>query len=391
MGMKEIIDWEKYGFEPIEVAFSGQEALEKAQSTSYHLIITDIKMPGMDGLELIRNLKKTDSPAKYIVFSGYQDFEYAALAINFGVKNYILKPIDEDILIDTVSSIKTEIDKELAEQSSLIKFRDIAIEKVLYSFLHNKGGDTEINDFIFSAGINAYNNPAKLVVFLPHACNGSKKLDDIDALMKDTLEAKYPYFTFHIDRTYSIIGSLIYNALDTADLLVRLNTLLELLNSEAGISYSVMLSSDIDNAESALNSITSTFIKCNSLTIHNQSMQRVVHCNSLFGSDTTIDQVISYVNEHFCEDINLKMISSQFYMNSAYLGRLFKQYTGVGYNDYINKLRIEKAIVYLNNKNYKVSEIYKQVGYKDIVYFYKKFKEAKGVSPSFYRSDAKKQ
>ena len=100
LGIIKKIQWEEYGFKVIGDAENGQEALEKAEKLRPDIVMTDIKMPFMDGLELGRELTKKMPESKIIIFSGSDDFEYAQKAIKINVIEYVLKPINSNELIE---------------------------------------------------------------------------------------------------------------------------------------------------------------------------------------------------------------------------------------------------------------------------------------------------
>ena len=93
-GMKNGIDWESLGFSVVGTAQNGKEALELIEEHHPDLLISDIKMPFMDGLELSKTIHENYINTKIILFSGWDDFEYARTAISYGVSQYIMKPID---------------------------------------------------------------------------------------------------------------------------------------------------------------------------------------------------------------------------------------------------------------------------------------------------------
>lgn len=93
-GMKNGIDWESLGFSVVGTAQNGKEALELIEEYHPDLLISDIKMPFMDGLELSKTIHENYINTKIILFSGWDDFEYARTAISYGVSQYIMKPID---------------------------------------------------------------------------------------------------------------------------------------------------------------------------------------------------------------------------------------------------------------------------------------------------------
>ncbi len=102
-------------FTVIDEASNGQEALEKYLINPVDLVITDIKMPVMDGIELCRELSKRSSKAKVLIISGYNDFSYAQKAIRYRAWDYLLKPIETDILTETLNGIAAALDIEALE------------------------------------------------------------------------------------------------------------------------------------------------------------------------------------------------------------------------------------------------------------------------------------
>ena len=93
-GISRKIDWAAQGFELAGEAENGAEALELAEQIRPDVVLTDIKMPFMDGLELCRRLRRELPAAKLVVFSGFDDFEYARQAVSMGVSEYIMKPVN---------------------------------------------------------------------------------------------------------------------------------------------------------------------------------------------------------------------------------------------------------------------------------------------------------
>ena len=93
--IKKLIHWQELGMECIGTAANGKEALAYALEKKPDIIITDIQMPGLTGLELIEQLKPELPDTSFVIISGYQEFEYAKQAIRFGVDDYLLKQIKE--------------------------------------------------------------------------------------------------------------------------------------------------------------------------------------------------------------------------------------------------------------------------------------------------------
>ncbi|WP_058306618.1 response regulator transcription factor [Gracilibacillus massiliensis] len=112
-GIKTLIDWETYGFTICGEADNGEDALADIQQLQPELVLTDIRMPVLDGLDLIKYTKESLTYSPYfIVISGYTDFKYAQRALRYGVKDFILKPVDQEEIHQTLERVATTIQKD---------------------------------------------------------------------------------------------------------------------------------------------------------------------------------------------------------------------------------------------------------------------------------------
>lgn len=124
------LDWEGLGFHIAGYARNGVEALEMAEDLQVDVVMTDIKMPYMDGLTLCRKLKELYKKIRVIIFSGFDEFEYAREAIKIEAEEYILKPINAAELGEVFSRIKVSLDKELDEKRNIDKLREYYMESL---------------------------------------------------------------------------------------------------------------------------------------------------------------------------------------------------------------------------------------------------------------------
>ncbi|MFC5985750.1 response regulator [Marinicrinis lubricantis] len=139
-GLKTLVPWESYDFTIVDIAKNGKDALEKYEIHKPNLMVVDIRMPGMDGLELIENIRRKDSSLHFLILSGYADFEYAKRAIVCNVDGYIVKPVDEDEL----SSYLEKVSNMLKKESELKHTTELETEwrhdhLVQYLLSHEKG------------------------------------------------------------------------------------------------------------------------------------------------------------------------------------------------------------------------------------------------------------
>ncbi|MDO3412318.1 response regulator [Saccharibacillus sp. CPCC 101409] len=111
-GLKLMVEWEKYGFRIGGTCENGQEAIRRIRSDSPDLVVTDIRMPVMDGLQLIEEARRTADPSPmFVVTSGYDDFDYALRAMRLGVSNYLTKPVMDDEAEDMLRSLSEELER----------------------------------------------------------------------------------------------------------------------------------------------------------------------------------------------------------------------------------------------------------------------------------------
>lgn len=118
-GMAQMIDWKQYDIEMAGTAWNGVEALQKIEALRPDMILTDIKMPVMNGIELIRKVREKYPEIEFAVLSGFGEYEFTSQAMEQGVRHYILKPCDEDRIVAAIEKVKKEIDKKRQKEEYL--------------------------------------------------------------------------------------------------------------------------------------------------------------------------------------------------------------------------------------------------------------------------------
>lgn len=121
--VSENVQWAKYGYELVGSCENGADALTFIKENPADVVLTDICMPYMDGMELSKQLSEVHPRVKIIILSGYDDFHYAQKAIRYGVRQYLLKPITADEIGEILTELKTELDEERASQDRLTRLQ----------------------------------------------------------------------------------------------------------------------------------------------------------------------------------------------------------------------------------------------------------------------------
>ena len=146
-----LIAWEEKNLECVGILDNGEDAIDYIKNNTPDIVITDIRMPGISGLDLIRETRDTSNKIQYIIISGYREFEYAREAMKYGIDHYVLKPINKDDLseaLDDVIKILGEIENKEAREKRLIETvensKKIIKSSILKDIIENNDYDNSI-------------------------------------------------------------------------------------------------------------------------------------------------------------------------------------------------------------------------------------------------------
>ncbi|GAA3407776.1 response regulator [Paenibacillus hodogayensis] len=336
LSLRTMIERDSAGFTVVGEAHDGEQALELASELKPDLLITDIRMPGLDGLELIRSLSDGGASTEVIVVSGFGDFEYAQSALRYGVADYLLKPIDPDYLMSALRKMGSRIER--------------------------KSGNSTSKQWMWTWKLDA-ERMAKWVW----------QLDDHE-IRVELERLRSLLLTSDGPASAQLHEKLAYYA-------VVLNGELEqMARGSAALPAIEMPASPRGNAvlfavlfEAFIASITGV-------------IDHIRNSRNWWSYNRMLKNVSAYIEENYMKsELTVKEVAAHFEISSNYFGILFKREAGMSLNQYVTRLRIEKAMEYLKNPTVKVYEAGERVGFEDYAYFSKMFKKYTGVSPSEYR------
>ena len=355
-GIRDNIDWASHGFEFAGEAGDGEYAYPLILKAQPDILVTDIKMPFMDGLELSRLVKKTLPRTRIIVLSGYNEFEYAKEAIKIGISDYLLKPVSSAGLIDALKKAADEI-REEREKSRLLERYFVSYEKY-----------TEFLDKTDYSGVDR-----KLI-------NDFLKLGSVEECSPFVEE----YFAAIGEHNYK---SLLLRQYMTMDIFYCVQEFLKKLKAEPPeVSESVV---DIKLVPKVIESVEMTkAYLIEEFTAALQARDRA--SNDRYGS--VIRDAKEYIRANFSQsDLSLNRIAVHIGVSPSYFSSIFKQETGQSFVEYLTQVRMERACELLKCTSYRTSEIWEQVGYNDSHYFSAAFKKAMGQSPKEYKASQTRQ
>lgn len=145
-GLQTIVKWNEYGMEIAGRAGNGTDALNYLTHNPVDILMTDITMPVMNGLELISSVKKINPNTRFIVFSGYNDFEYVREGIKLGIENYLLKPLNVHELTSTLQNTAMKIQKSAVTEAYIKRDREILKDNILYRWVTNNIDPAELSE-----------------------------------------------------------------------------------------------------------------------------------------------------------------------------------------------------------------------------------------------------
>jgi len=349
--IRKIIDWTSLDCVIAGEAYNGIAGMELIKAEKPDIVISDIKMPGLDGIALMRQLKDEMPDLLFIFISGYSEFEYAQSALNLGALGYVLKPLDKkqitELILKGITILRQrEEDRALKIIASggLEEYMDVMdtyMTNELYVFFNS-----DVEDRLVSAVKK--NEKSEVLAILDDIFSKAEK-SSLDFLHVKKL-------ALEICRSF-------------------------LKNFHTELNYS---KNDINYAEGFKNCTQAYEIR-NALTDYSIGMIENLKLHRNQGSRNVIEKVKSYIDENISGDISLQAMSQMVFMNPTYLSELFKKETGENFIDYITKSRVGMAKKLLANTTMKMEEIAGKVGYDRLEYFYRVFKKFEGVTPKEFR------
>lgn len=327
-------EWEKFEMDIVGEADDGLEALRLTELLAPEVVITDMRMPGADGMQLLRMLNDRFPEIKVIVVSGYDDFNYAKHALRYRAVDYLLKPVDPKELNAALQNCKNELEAALQERSPMSLDLDISYLLSSYKQLLR----THFNE------LNKEGVAATLLLMTEELeRNGIKKAGMLEQVVQELL--------------LLLKELMIANSLDSESL-------------HAPYSHDALASS----ANMTL-FLTHHYVD----TLEQLTQQRK------FKNKLNLEEVKQFIEMHFAEVVTLEQLARAFFVSKEYLSKVFKLEFGRNVTDYILHLRMEKAKEWLADESIPIKAVAEMAGYEDVTYFYRVFKKHFGIAPGEMR------
>lgn len=379
-GMATLIDWDQLGFSVCGLASNGLEALEMAQTMKPDLILVDIHMPQLSGLQMIERTRAVLPDVVFIIISGHDEFEFARRAINLGVKDYLLKPVKESLLKESVSRIHAELlqRRQIQTQynfaiSQLQKNMTVLRDQFLQQLIHGHLVQEEIDELlVFHELLQGYNH------FCLLRFNRSSSLSITGEWDRQLLR-------FAIQNIFEEKLAECGKAICTADSQNNLFALVRIDHPDAWKNIA-------PNLAQVMRQVLDLEIRFDQACFDQDWTLIADHYQDWINEhirpvNRLTERAIAYIEQHYSDpDLSFRRLCEALFVSSSYLSKIFKQDTGDTFVDYLTKIRIQKALLLLSSPEHRMYEIASLVGYKSQHYFSAAFKRILGVTPSEYRA-----
>jgi len=508
-GLQILINWNEEGYEIAAALSNGKEAYDYLKENKVDLIISDIQMPVMTGLELLEAIHTENiSDARFALLTGYDDFSYAQKAIRHNCMDYILKPVQKDSILSLLRNVSKLESEKIQDTETQKKLEDAYLARNIMAIIKGKYDDSNleyVKKHLQLSGNIRY-------VYIEVATNPLEEKEDSDLrvmqrqlhqVCRDILKEHANHFVFDVsydENSYDVGFIYCDNMATRFDLTdsVFFNTLLKKIQAAMMKPIKMICGKSVADITSIAKSYSSCCMLYSIIGFHNEkniyiyedevqvgqntsylcknSIDAIITSiqnndvdaipeavESLYKEMFTIDEninvanlninyllfqlihiateqddkvnqeeVVHYISEnsfeesitrgsaqhmtrfaiayaeylaslrknvsrglianidkeiedHYAENITLKSLGDKYFINSSYLGQIFRKAHDMSFKDYLTKVRVENAASMLLKTDMKINKISEEVGYNDCDYFIRKFIELKGCTPSKYR------
>ncbi len=414
-------------------AENGRVAIERAEEHRPHIVLMDVNMPGIQGLEAIREIKHKLPDTKFVMVTAYDYFAYAKEALSLGVKEYLVKPAKREQVIHTLEQLIQELELEKKKRSDELELRHklsqllpLAENELAMMFMVDNITYTDIEQL--SEWLNfPLEHGCAIVIAFPDRVktdNKQKIYDTIRGFAKTYVSTSI--VSSLIDRHMAIFINKA-PSLSAADWKEAATVFGEELCATAARQLEVEILIGIGQTRTGVEGLRKSYFEAVFASNYFEQYGKVCHFDELKQgtghsvynqekqpaiaeaipeayvlsamqrireqreqqTQTVLDRAKNYIQGRYTEDLSLEEVADSVHLNPHYFSKIFKQQVGTTFIDYVTSLRIDKAKALMATGQLSLKEVCFEVGYNDPNYFSRVFKKVTGVTPSDYRGQTK--
>lgn len=384
----------------IAQAKNGREAIEIAEQIRPEIIIMDIKMPGINGIKAIEEIRKTSASTYFIMLTAYDYFDFAVEAVKLNVKEYLLKPFVRSEFINKINNAIESVEKKKAKRKSDIEKEEkinnligVLENELSYSIINNTLDSIDFNMHMDYLDLDFSNAFAVSIKILSNNFNNLLKRQ-VGEYINELLRFKYKAIGTYCYTENLVFFIQINKYKDINEEITENINAINDIKREIERHFNITTKIGIGYCYSGINLMNKSYEEANK-AINYSNESEIVHIGKIdiysynqdFDKDKTklFKKVTEYIDNNIQEELNLESVANNFNLSPYYFSRSFKESMGCNLIDYINIVRIKKAKDLLKKSEMSIKEIGYTVGYSDPNYFSKVFKKYEGYSPKEYK------
>ena len=360
LGLQNSIPWIKYEMEVAALAENGLEAYRLFEEIHPDILITDLRMEGMDGLELVKRVRENDKECAIVVISCLNDFETLRKLIPYNINAYVLKA---SISIDEVCNVLHQVRDYLRGIGKTARKKMPDLEKT----------EEKISKYLLGDKVISIDDDFDFLEYLLLFSLEDENRDKINKLAMDFI---YELVNRQIpgemlvplkDKEFCVFYRSIERNMEE-----RIKRINNSIGDFLGVRFKVTYSSRRKD-ENLKVWFDRAYIQQYEINIDENSGKAL------------IQKSIEYIQDHFCEGLTLTDISRTIGLSVNYFSYLFKQETGKNYIEYLNEIRLLATMKDLRNTDEKIVVVAQKNGFQNVEYFSRYFKKKTGESPARWR------
>ncbi len=412
--LQNIMPWAELGMQVVGYAQNGTEAYKKTVTERPDIIISDIRMPGMDGLEFIKKVRDFDSGIQTILMSAYADFSYVKEGIRLGCSDYILKPIDEVELEQVLQKVTQEIRGKKEQEKALQRSEERLGQMNLYQYMktrYRKNNVWKSKRFSWMQGYCVYMLQLHNATIKEYDNSSNIQMDHekyITSILEKLLlsyQRQFQIFDYEEGCWIIILGG--GEDFKREDIAWDMDACMK---KEAGLQMQISFSSiggNIDELPALYDEVCNlsrysfyvgdTNILGYGYNCKKEELDEVRHIDMIreldFAEDSLqtgtyskpVRESLQLIETKYDQNLSLEEICREIAVSKNYFSYLFKRETGMNLWNYLTTVRLQHAKQLLEETELKSYEIAFQVGYDNPSYFSKIFRKYENMTPNEYR------
>lgn len=400
-GIEKTPDWSKNNILVVGTARNGRECLKIIPDCLPQIILTDIKMPFMDGMQLCEAVFHLYPSIRLVLLTAYDDFAYAKKALDYKVTEYVMKYEDNAAIIAAVKKAALEYDRQKTQTEIIRSSRRLLTNKFFKDWVLEGYSEEKIDHCAKQLDLSFPYLEFQVLSFrlMPACCgdaaSGRWRMEQYqqqfgnlfaDCAAGDGRKVFYFLAEDHLNVLLNFDGE------------IKSETLLQVIKSvedvlkigaAAGIGRKCQKAAQVPQSyREAVQAL-----EYQSIVRNKDGGQPLVYFNDTVASGNlradVIRQITAFIRQHYMEKtLSLNVIANAVHLTPSYVSAVFKKNFKINITDYLTRIRLEKAKELLEKTDFKTYEVSERVGYSNSQYFSVLFKRIIGVSPTEYRQKA---